>query len=204
MRTLVKMLSALALIGSASALADDKPADKTPPADKVPDKAPKAPTSKADKVVPGTENVAKLTGPEITVRGAKLRTQIQTDYRHILFLKDQAKKQKDIIKVNCVNDKLVEVKAQLNIADSINDQLQIALTKEGHERDAVFIQLAGSADSVRGLREEAGVCAGEPELFKDENGGAQSYHPPFPDNPGVKDTDGWNEIEPPGYASPYE
>jgi hypothetical protein len=137
---------------------------------------------------------------DMTLKAAGLQSQIQDDNRHVLYLKEQARKAKDVIKLSCVNDKIVQLKAQMNIADTTNDQLQVALSKNSDDRVSLFTQLQGSADAVKRLREEAAACLGAPELYKQEAGTTYT-HPPIVDDP--TQTILGTAIEPPGYASPY-
>src|SRR3954468_6495484 len=71
----------------------------------------------------------KLTNADVTLKAAGLQTQIQDDSHGLMLLKQKAVKLKDVIKVTCVNDKLVQAKAEMNIADTANDNLQSALAK---------------------------------------------------------------------------
>lgn len=174
MRKLSKLLSALAFIGGVAVLHADT--------------APQKPLSPS----------------EMSLRAAAIQSDIQNDYQHVLYIKEQAKKQKDVIKLSCVNDKLVQLKAQMNIADGANDQLQASLSKEGDDRQVAFKQLSQAGDAVKHLREDAAVCIGEPELYKQEAGGSYTK-PDIPDDPThTPESNGYDEPpEPPGYASPY-
>ena len=177
MRKLGKFLSVLAFLGGATGL-------------------------HADTAVPAAK---PLSAAEMSTRSAGIQSQIQDDYQHVLFTKEQARKQKDVIKLSCVNDKLVQLKAQMNIADSTNEQLQGSLTKNGDDREALFSQLSQTGASVHLLREEAAACIGEPELYKQEAAGSFTA-PEVPDDPTHPPENNGNGIEPPeppGYASPY-
>src|SRR5215471_8312997 len=54
---------------------------------------------------------------EAMTRSRMLHEQIRGDARHMQHLQQVARREKDIIKLNCVNDKLVQVKPEMNIAD---------------------------------------------------------------------------------------
>jgi hypothetical protein len=174
MRNASKLLSVLAFLGGAAVLHAD--------------------------TAPTPAKSAQLSDSEMTLRAAGFESQIQDDNRHVLFLKEQAKKAQDVIKLSCVNDKIVQIKAEMNIADATNDQLQAALTKSAGDKNALFTQLSTSADAIKRLREGAAVCVGEPELYKQEAGRTYT-HPDIPDDP--TQTLPGGELEPPAYASPY-
>ena len=176
MRKLAKTLPILCLLGSVAGLR----ADTTPP--------PPAPV---------------LSPADMTKKAAELKTKIESDYQHVLFIKEQAKKQKDVIKLSCVNDKLVQVKAQMNIADQANDQLTASLSAGSDDRNAQFAILSTTANAIHVLREGAAACIGEPELYKQEAGGS-FVAPEVPDDPTFT-PEGNPTVppEPPGYASPF-
>jgi hypothetical protein len=134
---------------------------------------------------------------EIQLHVRQLHDQTRADARHIQHLQQIARKEKDIIKLNCVNDKLVQVKPQLNIADTGEAELENA---RDADRRAIFDGISQAAENIRRLREEADQCIGEPI----QTGGEWSNGftgPQAPDDP----TKGFGgtEIEPPVYASPF-
>lgn len=134
---------------------------------------------------------------ELQGRVKTMHDQTRADSRHIAHLQLLARKEKDVIKLNCVNDKLVQVKPQMNIADAAEAELE---SVGDSDRGAVFTQIVEAAENVHRLREEADQCIGEP--IGNQNESFNSYtHPEIPDDP----TKGFvgNEVEPPGYASPY-
>ncbi|HEY1813787.1 MAG TPA: hypothetical protein VGG74_15655 [Kofleriaceae bacterium] len=142
-----------------------------------------------------------LSPADMAARAATLRTQIVEDNQKVMALKEQARKLKDVIKLNCVNDKQIQVKAEMNIADLANDQLQGTLQKNGgDDRQAAFAQLVGAGDAIRRLREEAAACIGEPELFKQEQGGTVES-PDIVDDPTGTNPFQGGELEPPDSAS---
>lgn len=118
------------------------------------------------------------------------RTQMASDYQELERIKIKAKYAKDLIKLNCINDKLVQAKPQLNIADAALRDVEA-----GHE--ASNIQLDTAANSVRSLLEQARQCVDTKAIISVSSnsfssGGVKGSDPGIPD-PG---------IEPGGYASP--
>lgn len=141
---------------------------------------------------------AVLSPADLQARVHLLREQTRADARHVQYLQQVARKEKDVIKLNCVNDKLVQIKPQLNLADSAESGLDGAADAA---RMAAFDSVAQAAENVRRLREEADQCIGESIT----QGGGESSNsftgPTAPDDP-TKGFGG-HELEPPGYASPY-
>ena len=146
----------------------------------------------------GTVGVTmNLTLPDLQMRVRQLHEQTRGDARHIQHLQQIARKEKDIIKLNCVNDKLVQVKPQMNIADTQEAELEGA---KDTDRMMIFEGISQAAENVRRLREEADQCIGEPIAQGSESSNSFTG-PQIPDDP----TKGFGggPIEPPVYASPY-
>jgi hypothetical protein len=139
---------------------------------------------------------------EMTVRAGEIKTKIEGDYKHVLYIREQAKKAKDVVKLSCVNDKLVQVKAQMNIADDTDSQLTASLSHDGEDRVTLFATLQQTGEAIHVLRESAAACIGEPELYKQEAAGSYSK-PDIPDDPTQTPESSNNPFEPPAYASPF-
>jgi len=136
----------------------------------------------------------------------RISAQLAEDARAVIHLRDAARKLKDVIKLNCVNDRLIQVNAQRNIADGQARDIQAAL---GTQADAqgIYVQLQATATNVQRLRDEAKACVGEPEMFKQESG-VEVNNPDIPDDPTTDNpfdpaAGGTDEVEPPGFASPF-
>ncbi len=185
MRTLAKIVSAVLLLGATTLYADNAGSAAPAPASVGPQ-----------------EPLVSIA--DMRTRSIAVLQQIGNDGRLALSLREVARRQKDVIKLNCVNDKIVEVKAQQNIADDTNRALLVALDANSDDRHAEFTKLNQTAAAVHLLREEAKECIGGPELYKQESGN-QVDRPETPDDPTVDPTlpgNGW-VIEPPRYSSPY-
>jgi hypothetical protein len=116
---------------------------------------------------------------------------------------EQARKQKDVIRLNCVMDKLVQVKVNMNIADQALQKLQEAVARrdEGaslHEYTRITIV----NQKVQVLQNEGQTCVGAELNYI----GATRVEVEAPELPeGVTDP----SLEPPPlerppYASPYK
>jgi hypothetical protein len=143
---------------------------------------------------------AKLSVKDMSLRYAEMQKQVKDDNRHTLHLREVARKQKDIIKLNCVNDKYVQMKPTTNMFDQYGIELTGALDGSSDTRFGLFTDVAIAAENVKKLRQEADVCVGEPEL-------STSEYPPEVVGPGVPHPGGSpfdDPIEPPAYASPFK
>ena len=147
-----------------------------------------------------------LSVPDMKERTRTYDTQILDDSRHMAHLREVARNQKDVIKLTCVNDKLVELKAQMNLFDASRQRFTAAVDG-GATADAArpsYVELADIADKVKVLRGEADTCIGTPDLYKQE-AGVEVTHPDFPDDPTIDDPflPESGVLEPPAYASPF-
>ncbi len=145
---------------------------------------------------------------EMRVRIEEIAKQIDADNRHVLHLQALARKEKDVIKLTCINDKLVQLKPQMNLFDESKLRVE-ALADSGDDTPRQAFNEAETAGlEVHRLRGEADGCAGELEMYKQESR-AEVARPDLDDptegGPFYSDEQlGRPEIEPPGFASPYK
>lgn len=143
-----------------------------------------------------------LPAADVRARVQLLHDQIRADARHIQHLQQVARQEKDVIKLNCVNDKLVQAKPEMNIADAKEQELEAV---GDAERMAAFEMISQAADTLRKLREESDQCIGEPITFSGGESSNSFTGPHSPDDPtrGGFGGGGVHPIEPPAYASPF-
>jgi hypothetical protein len=103
-----------------------------------------------------------LTFTDMVTNATDYRQKIQTVGARIQALVEEARKQKDIIRINCLADKLVQVKASLNVADKSFATMQDAIGRQDegaafHEYTRVTIV----NQNVQVLASEADACVGE-------------------------------------------
>jgi hypothetical protein len=142
--------------------------------------------------------------PEEMVNQAKDYGRNMTEVlKRVQTLQDQAKREKDIIRLNCVTDKVVQVRVNISIAEQSVAALQEAVTRadEG-ERTHEFTRLTIVNQKVQVLGAEAENCIGEDLSFVgatrvdvEVDPSIPQYDPTLPPAPGI-------DIERPGEASP--
>jgi len=122
----------------------------------------------------------------------------------IVELQKLARKQKDVIKLNCVNDKLLQVKQLLNIADASRTDLVEAIAQQDADSTThQFSQISIAKEKTDGLHGEAEGCIGEELIFLGPTE-VTVDDPGLPDDPTGDDAFDWDTvIEPPAYASPF-
>jgi hypothetical protein len=192
---LTKALGILALVAFVatasyiSAQADDDEPEDTP-----------------DVTVTGDKE-AKLSPREMTVMTEQVITEMKEMLRRVIKLQQAARKQKDVIKLNCVNDKLLQVKQLLNIAESASNDLVEAVAAENEgARYHQYSQITISHEKVTVLRDEAEACIGEELIFLGPTE-VEVDAPPIVDDPTAEDPfnvdDMPADVDWPDMASPY-
>jgi hypothetical protein len=141
---------------------------------------------------------------EMRTRTELIKKDIAEDNRHVLHLQALARKEKDVIKLTCINDKLVQIKAQMNLFDTASLQLDSSIGQGDDAPRAAFADIEKAGEDVKKLRSEADVCAGELEMYKQESN--TDVERPELEDPtaggafgGVVDPG----LDPPAYATPY-
>jgi hypothetical protein len=112
------------------------------------------------------ETSAKLSPREMTEEADRLTDEMDTYHLRVLELQKSARKAKDVIKLNCVNEKLLAVKQLMNIADSAERDLTEAIA--GDDRDAEvakYGQVVLAHERATSERDEAEGCIGEELIF---------------------------------------
>lgn len=165
--------------------------------------APIAPPSAGGAVDISVKQRPTLT-PEEMVNQAKDYGRNMTEVlKRTQTLQEQAKREKDIIRLNCVTDKVVQVRVNISIAEQSVAALQEAVTRvdEG-ERTHEFTRLTIVNQKVQVLGAEAENCIGEDLSFVgatridvEVDPNIPQYDPTLPPAPGI-------DIERPGEASP--
>lgn len=148
---------------------------------------------------------AKIDAGEMTSRASGAVAEMESIQSRLTTLQQQARASRDIIKLNCVNDKLLQVKQLLNIADSARVSLgeAVAAHNEG-DRYHQYTVITVSSEKARALRDEAEACIGE-ELVFSGRASIDVDAPDIPDDPTRTDPFALAsfDIERPTYATPF-
>jgi hypothetical protein len=148
-----------------------------------------------------------LSPNEMKAKAEQMKKEIDDDVRHVLHLQALARKEKDVIKLTCINDKLVQIKAQQNLFETSDLQLQSAIGQSDDSPKVIYADVEKAAADIKKLRGEADGCAGELEMYKQESKTdvdrpdlddpteGQPFEPPeLGDKP---------QVDVPGFATPF-
>lgn len=170
----------------------------------APDEAAAPPSEPTPDVSVPMGKEAEISPDEMERTGREVSAQAERDEKRVEQLKAEARKQKDVIKLNCINDKLLQIKQLLNILEEGTSKLALAIADGDHgERYHRYTVIKISGEKIGGLRDEAEACVGE-EISYLGPLAVNVDQPDVPDDP--TDDVPWNPtpIDPPGYASPFE
>lgn len=128
---------------------------------------------------------AEQLSPAETVKQARDYKQKMTDTSgRIDKLLDKAKKQKDVIKINCLQDKSSKVKGHISVADQSMSTLNTAVSRgDDGARQHEFLRLTILVQKVIVLGTEAENCIGEDVSYVGETKVEVDVDPSIPDVP---------------------
>src|SRR5688572_29404494 len=92
--------------------------------------APADPPADADVPMKKRPNISPA---DMTKQTEQYLNRMQEVFRRVVQLQEVARKQKDVIKLNCVNDKLLQIKQLMNIADAAKTNMQEAIARGDEE-----------------------------------------------------------------------
>lgn len=114
--------------------------------------APLRGTSDADKLEASAEHLARM----------------KTALKHVLGRVEEARNEKDVVKLNCVNEKLAQIKALLKVAEQADIALHEAIATRDPGSETEFSKVAIARTKIEGLRGESEQCIGQLAYVVDE------------------------------------
>ncbi|HUB09236.1 MAG TPA: hypothetical protein VMB50_19690 [Myxococcales bacterium] len=111
----------------------------------------------------------RLSDKEKLSRSDDAVTQMQKILREVLDRLEEARKERDLVKLNCINEKLTQVKALLRIAEQSYVGLQEAVARAANDNaEHEFAKIEIARQRVAELRAEAEQCIGQLAYVVDE------------------------------------
>ncbi len=119
-----------------------------------------APTPAADSTLK-FEDDNKLSDSEKEARSSAEIQKMREVLKIVLGMLEQARNSKDVVRLNCVNEKLTQVKGFIRIAEQSDVALQEDVAKkEPSSANHEFTKIEVAAQRVAQLRAEAEACGG--------------------------------------------
>jgi len=185
MRWARHVVGALALVATASVFAQAGDTPKPP-----------------DGALPRTTRT--LSTPEMVNEAKAMLSKMQDIMKRVVQLQEVARKQKDIIKLNCVNDKLVQIKGNMNVAETANTAMHEAIARnDDGQRQHEFTRVGLVFQKIQVLGTEAENCIGEDLTFVGQTEVQVEIDPNVPDTDPTQETKPDPVIERPPVSSPF-
>ncbi|MFH0902082.1 MAG: hypothetical protein V2A73_15740 [Pseudomonadota bacterium] len=169
--------------------------------------APSAPVDEQNPAepAPATAETAAMTPQQMLAQASEYTTKMQEFMKRVIQLQEVARRNKDVIKLNCVNDKLLQVKQLLNIAESANINLQEAIARNDEDtRHHEFGRITIAYQQATVIGTEAENCIGEDLTFLGPTTVTVEQPASSADDMGAPEHDmDYPPVEAPPVASPY-
>lgn len=119
---------------------------------------------------PEGTDASKIPDPEKVKTSAESVGRMRGALKDVLQKLEEARNTKDVVKLNCVNEKLTQIKGLLRISEQSDVQLQEAVArKETATAEHEFTKVTIARSKVEQLRAEAEQCIGQLAFRTDEN-----------------------------------
>ncbi len=152
-----------------------------------------------------------MTTEELQSRVKKLSISLDESLQHAQIAQSRAKKAKDILKLNCVNDGLLVTKTVVNIGESAKAKFDKAtVSNDRNEQLAQYDNLVSAAAQCDQAKQGIDACVGTSEVVVTNANGSKvtTISPNVHDNPtsdcntlGLSGC--WGALEYVAYASPF-
>jgi hypothetical protein len=119
---------------------------------------------------PTLEKAADIPDPEKLTRANSAVSSMRSALTDVLGRLEEARATKDVVKLNCVNEKLTQVKGLLRISEQSDVALQEAVSKrDSTAAEHEYSKISIARNKVAQLRTESEQCIGQLAFRTDEN-----------------------------------
>lgn len=113
---------------------------------------------------------ASVSDGEKVKRSQQSITRMRDILKEVLVKLEEARNSRDVVKLNCVNEKLTQVKGLLRISEQADVAMQEAIArKEAQAAEHEFTKVNISRSKIEQLRAETESCIGQLAFRTDEN-----------------------------------
>ncbi|MFZ5470769.1 MAG: hypothetical protein ACOZIN_15165 [Myxococcota bacterium] len=118
---------------------------------------------------PTLEKAAEVSDPEKIRRSAEALARMRQVLKEVLQKLEEARNTKDVVKLNCVNEKLTQIKGLLRISEQADVTMQESIAKrESSSAEHEYTKVTIARQKVEQLRAEAEECIGQLAFRTDE------------------------------------
>jgi TolA-binding protein len=127
-----------------------------------------APAVAQNQPAAGPQRSSGLSDREKLERSAENLAQMKGSLRAVLSRVEEARNEKDVVKLNCVNEKLTQIKGLLKVAEQSDVALHEAIANKDPAGETEFAKIGIARSKVEGLRGDADQCIGQLAYIVDE------------------------------------
>jgi hypothetical protein len=109
-----------------------------------------------------------LSDTEKLERSAESLNRMKNALKHVLSKTEEARNEKDVVKLNCVNEKLTQIKGLLKVAEQADISLHELLSNKDPGAESEFTKIGIARTKVDGLKGDAEQCIGQLAYIVDE------------------------------------
>ena len=128
------------------------------------DKGTATPPAQAEKATEGSN----LSDPEKIRRSAEAVAKMRGALKAVLVKLEEARNSKDVVKLNCVNEKLTQIKGLLKVSEQADIAMQEAVARRDESAEGEFQKIGIARAKVDQLRSEVEECIGQLAFAVDE------------------------------------
>jgi hypothetical protein len=117
------------------------------------------------------QSPAKVSGvpdAEKLQKSAESIDKMKSSLKSVLTRVEEARNEKDVVKLNCVNEKLTQIKGLLKVAEQSDIALHEAISNKDPAAESEFAKIGIARSKVDGLRNDADQCIGQLAYIVDE------------------------------------
>jgi hypothetical protein len=108
------------------------------------------------------EDATKLSPTQTEINAKRFVTEMEGALKQITGLQEGARKEKDLLRLDCINEKLIEYNKLMEIIDPAKKNLALALkANNNNERIHEYTKISISHERAMQLAREAETCNGE-------------------------------------------
>lgn len=132
--------------------------------------SPSASPTSAEAEPSARTEVQRMTPRQMVDRSEGYIGEMRTTLKDVLKILENARTEKDVVKLNCVNEKLTQVKGLVRVSEQSSISLQEAVAKQeiGDARHE-YTKIAIAREKVQQLRAEAEECIGQLAFVIDQD-----------------------------------
>lgn len=106
---------------------------------------------------------------------------MKASLKQVLARVEEARNEKDVVKLNCVNEKLTQIKALLKVAEQADVALHEAVANKDPGASSEFVKIGIARSKVEVLRGQSEQCIGQLAYIVDEKTTVEVQQPSLPE-----------------------